>query len=288
MIVINPRAGRRPVTRDRVMAATRRIGVEADVEAPATVADMHRVILAASVEARLAVVGGDGTVNCAVNTLLSRQLDRLPILGVLPAGSGCDLLRTFGIPQRLEEAARHLIGDATYEIDVGELEGSWGVRRFANIGQAGVGAAAAETSRRLPRWLGSQRYMMAFGVRLPRFPASTISLVTPRRTIEGRALAVIFANGQFFAGGWNVAPKAMLVDGEFDLQIVDIAKTSAPALVPRIVRGLHLTDPAVTRISSPRFRLETEMAWPVEVDGDAIGNTPVDGRVLPAALRLKI
>lgn len=288
VVAINPHAGRRPVDSTRVTAALREIGVEADVEAPTTTSDMRRVVAEAAVAERVAVVGGDGTVNLAVNTLLEQEVERLPILGVLPTGTGCDLLRTFGIPQRLEEAARHLVGDSVYEIDIGVLEGQWGTRRFANVAQAGVGAAAVSTAARLPRWFGSRRYILAFGARLPRFPATEVSLVTPRRTYEGKALAVIFANAQFFAGGWNIAPKAMLVDGEFDLQVIDTPKSRAPQLVPKIMKGLHLADPAVTRISSPTFRLETEIPWPIEVDGDPLGNTPVNGRVLPAALRLKI
>ena len=40
-----------------------------------------------------------------------------------------------------------------------------------------------------------------------------MTIVTEKRTYESQALAVIMANAQFFAGGWNVAPRATLVDG---------------------------------------------------------------------------
>ncbi len=288
LVAINPAAGRRPVDVERVRRAMSAAGVEGDVVVPPDLAAMRRVVTDAAGEKRLAVVGGDGTVNLAINALYAAGSDTFPTLGVLPAGTGCDLLRTFGIPQILEEAAHHLRGDAVYTIDIGELTGSWGVRRFANVAQAGVGAAAAATAGRMPRGLGSARYMTAFGFRLPGFPAGEISLETDRRTYAGRALAVIMANGQFFGGGWNVAPKAMLVDGAFDLQIIDVAKTAAPALVPKVMKGLHLTERSVRRFSAPSFRLETQHSWPVEVDGEHIGNTPVTGRVLPAAINLKI
>jgi diacylglycerol kinase family enzyme len=72
------------------------------------------------------------------------------------------------------------------------------------------------------------------------------------------------------------------------LQVINVSKREAPALVPRIMKGLHLTHPGVRRRTAATFRLDTDVPWPVEVDGDAIGNTPVDGRVLPAAIRLKI
>ena len=99
---------------------------------------------------------------------------------------------------------------------------------------------------------------------------------------------MILANAQFFAGGWNVAPKAMLVDGALDVQIINCRKTSAPALVPKVIKGTHLGDPAVRRLSAAEFSIETDPPWPVECDGDLVGNTAVKGRVIPAAISLKI
>src|SRR5690606_20255291 len=117
-----------------------------------------------------AVVGGDGTVSLVVDALMHAGPERMPIIGVLPNGTGCDLLRTFGIPSTIEAAARHLAGPATYRIDVGRLDGAWGRRHFVNVAQTGAGAAAAETARHLGRRLGSARYPLAFAARLPRFP----------------------------------------------------------------------------------------------------------------------
>jgi diacylglycerol kinase (ATP) len=288
VVAVNPSAGARPVAMEGLRRALDEAGVEATIEVPPDVATMRRLIAEAVSAPRLAVVGGDGTVNLTVNTLFETGAAKFPILGVLPAGSGCDLLRTFGIPNDLTVAAAHLATDTVYPIDVGELSGSWGVRRFVNVAQAGVGAAAVYTSLRLPRRLGSGRYVMAFGMKLPRFPRTELELVTERRTFRGPALAVIMANAQFFAGGWNIAPKATLVDGLFDLQVIDSPKPSAPALVPKIVRGLHLTEKGVRRLTAAEFRLETRHIWPVEVDGEPLGNTPVEGRVLPAAIDLKI
>ena len=55
-----------------------------------------------------------------------------------------------------------------------------------------------------------------------------------------------------------------------------------------MIRGLHLSDRAMRRMSSAVFELECDVAWPVECDGEALGNTPVHGGVLPGAIDLKI
>jgi diacylglycerol kinase (ATP) len=287
LVLVNPNAGRRPSVAVRVRQVLSDIGVEATVEQVDGPEEMRRVAVASAATDDLAVVGGDGTVSLVVDALMHAAPARMPVIAVLPGGSGCDLLKTFGIPGDLEGAARHLLGDQTYRIDVGRLDGAWGRRHFVNVAQTGAGAAAAETAPRLSRRLGTARYPLAFAARLPGFPIADVVL-TGGRGYRGRALAVIMANAQFFAGGWNVAPKAMLVDGELDVQIINARKRQAPAIVPRVIRGTHLTLPQVHRMSLPSLTVSTSVPWPVEVDGDHIGTSPFDARVIPGAIELKI
>ncbi len=86
----------------------------------------------------------------------------------------------------------------------------------------------------------------------------------------------------------RIAPKASVVDGRFDLIVIEARRTRALSLFPRMKRGLHLTDPAVRRIVTSSFRLETRRPWPVEIDGDYVGETPVDGVILEGAIDLRI
>jgi diacylglycerol kinase (ATP) len=290
LVVVNHKAGRFAADPRRVREALGDAGVEFDLVAPQTPEETTTLLVeqAKSGRTHFALVGGDGTVNLAANALVPMALDPKPVIGVLPAGTGCDLLRTFGLPQDIVGASRHLATDSTYDIDVATLEGTWGIRYFVNVAQTGVGAAAAVTAPLMSRRLGAVRYPIAFALRLPRFPKASVRIVTERRTHESSALAVIVANAQFFAGGWNVAPKATLVDGVVDIQVIDTTKRMAPALVPKVIRGTHLADRAVRRFSAAEFSIETDPSWPVEADGDYVGNSPVRGRVVPAALRLKI
>lgn len=287
--LVNPDAGIRPADPDRVRAALAEAGVDGDVVVVHGIEQMQDAVVDVVRSGHHpAIVGGDGTVGRMAGALADSGIEKAPLLGILPAGSGCDLLRTFGIPHDLVAAARQLNGDASYLMDLGVIEGEFGRRVFANVAQAGVGAAAAETAVKAPRSVGSLRYSGAFALRLPGFPYAEVEVVTERRRHRGRALAVIFANGQFFAGGWNIAPKATVVDGLLDVQVIDVHKRQAPLLVPRLIKGLHLGHPGVKRLRASRVRLETSIPWPVETDGDHLGNTPVEVSVLPAALRLKI
>lgn len=287
MVLVNPGAGRRPADVDRVRAALSAAGVEGAIEQPDGREEMCRIAVASAPEYDLAIVGGDGTVSLVVDALMHAPPARMPVIGILPNGTGCDLLKTFGISGVMEEAAQRLAGDSTYRIDVGRLDGAWGRRHFVNVAQTGAGAAAAQTAVHIPRRLGPVRYPVAFAARLGRFPVADVDL-EGGRGYHGRALAVILANAQFFAGGWNVAPKAMLVDGELDVQVINARKRQAAVIVPRIIKGTHLSMSEVHRMSLPSLSIRTSVPWPIEVDGDFLGSTPFDARVIPGAVELKI
>ena len=289
LVVVNSAAGARATPPHQIRDVLASEGIDADIAFPATADESTRTIQEGVRQGRshFIVAGGDGTLNLATNALLDAGADK-PVLGVLPTVTGCDLLRTFGLPQEMSQAVRHLATEETYDIDVVTLEGAWGRRYYLNVAEVGVGAAAVDTASRMARRVGSARYPLAFAARLARFPRANVTITTERRTYESPALAVFMANGQFFGGGWNLAPRATLVDGVVDIQVIDAKKSQAPALLPKVIKGTHLPDPAVRRFTAAEFRIETDIEWPLEADGDMVGNTPVEGRVVPAAIRLKI
>lgn len=234
------------------------------------------------------VVGGDGTLNLVVDGLLSVEGAGPPTLGVVPAGTGSDFARMFAIPTHVEAAVEKAVHGEPYATDAMELTGEWGVRRGMNVFEAGLGASTVGWAERLPRVMGPVKYEVAFWLALPTFRPGSFVLEVEGRTFEGKGLVVVAANGEFFGGGMRIAPKASLVDGAFDMIVVDARRRDAFSLFPRMKQGLHLTHPGVRRVTTPWFRLTTEPGWPTEVDGEFLGATPVEGRVLPGAITMRI
>ena len=289
IVLRNAAAGPSAVPEARVQEALDRHGVVATIENPATREEMRQAACDAVERGRpIALVGGDGTISTVVDALAHEGIVSNAVVAVLPAGTGCDLIRTFGIPQSMEEAARHLTTPNTYRIDVGRLEGEWGVRHFVNVANTGLAAAVVESAAKLPRRLGGMRYLTAVVAAAPGFQACEVELSTPERSHRQHALMLVAANGQFFGGGWNVAPKALLVDGKLDTQLIDVPKTAIPRMLPRLTRGMHLSHPGVRRRSIGAFTFTPELEWPVEVDGDPIGHGAFQATMLPTALELKI
>ncbi len=289
-VIVNPRSGRPGEVERRARAALGTLNISHEVVV-SSAGDEVASIVAAGVEAgarRFAAVGGDGTALLVVNGLMSLDWDEPPTLAVLPAGSGSDFIRTFALPRSLEDAAAHLITEDVYPCDVGVLEGAFGRRYFLNVADVGVAAASVQIADRLPRKLGAVRYGAGFWLTLARFPAAAIRLEAGGRTYEGPAINVVAANGQFFGGGMNVAPRATVMDGLLDIQVFIGPRRHAFSVLPRVVRGTHLHHRAVRRFEAATFRLDCEPEWPVEADGEILGRGPVVGSLLPGAINFKI
>ena len=290
LVLVNPHAGRgRSVIADAV-AALRSHSVPADVlevDGLDALGDAVRDAAAAD-RRRLVAVGGDGTVNAVLNEIMAHGWNAAPLLGILPAGTGCDLLRTFGIGPDLDRAASRLAEGTPYPVDVGLAMGEWGRRYFLNVASAGATAAAARTAQRIPARLGSFRYVAAVAASLPSWRRIDARVEAGRREFSGLALTVVAANAQFFGGGFNIAPRASMVDGLLDIQVISSRRWEVAALMRKARGGDHLADPGVRRFVAPEARIEADPPWPVEVDGEPIGRTPLLVRLRAGSLRLMI
>ncbi len=90
-------------------------------------------------------IGGDGSLNALVNSLMKNNIT-MPEVSCLPGGSGSDFIRTFALPQNIEEAVEHLIFDNFYEVDVGLIKNKTDVKYFINVLNIGFLASTVEVS----------------------------------------------------------------------------------------------------------------------------------------------
>jgi len=242
----------------------------------------------------LVAVGGDGTVHEVVNGMIEgdRPVRDDAVLGVVAAGSGCDFVRTFGLPGDATRAARHLDGDRLYRIDAvradyldGERETS---RYFANIAEVGLGAATVKRAESLPRRLGRSRYFFGFWLSVSRFRPAELTVHADRKEWHGRANNVVVANCQFYGGGMKISPRSYPSDGLIDVQISTGPKSEAFTLLPKIYRGEHVPHAHIKELRAREVRVDAERPLPVEADGEVLGTTPAAFTVLPEILALKI
>lgn len=300
LLVVNRQAGRR-----RAAAVVRRLeealaghGVDYDLCTTSGPGDATR-IARDRLEAGgryLVAVGGDGTVHEVVNGMFrdGRTVVPDPVLGVVAAGSGCDFIRTFGLPTAPAEAAERLAGGDARALDVARIgyldaHGQEDVRHFANIAEAGLGGQTAARAAGLPRFLGPSRYFFAFWAALPSYQPATMRIeVDGVVAHEGRTVNVVAANARFFGGGMQISPRSDPGDGILELLVFTGRKTDSFTLLPRVYRGRHLPHPDILQLQGRCIRLESDQPFRIEADGEVLGTTPATVDVLTGPIRLKV
>jgi diacylglycerol kinase (ATP) len=300
LLVVNPRAGRGDQqVLERLVAALHARGVEPVVARTTRAGDAGPMAREAVRSGRrfVVAVGGDGTVHELVNGLIDAETGEVygddPVLGVVGAGSGCDLMRTFGLDRSPEVLADHLVTDDTLTIDIGRArttqpDGSEQVRLFANVAEAGYGGTVTHLANRLPRRIGRARYAAAIVGSVPGFRRVTTTVTVDGGTVTEPVCNVVIANAQFFGGGLKVAPRALPSDGRLNVQTWGGRPIDVLLAQPQLRHGTHLRRDDVREWQSRVVSVDAERALRVEADGEVLGTSPASFDVLPGALRLKI
>ncbi|HET8586648.1 MAG TPA: diacylglycerol kinase family protein [Candidatus Limnocylindria bacterium] len=294
VIILNPaaNAGRASALRPWLAAALRELGARLVVTSAAGEAEQVAAAAAADGWPRVVAVGGDGTVQEAINGIMAGPSARRPVLGVLAAGSGNDLARSLRLPRARHEALAVAVNGDPIAIDVAEAADASGRRRhFASAGGTGFDAQVAHAmARPRGRWQrGRVGYLLSTLAELRRYRNARLSLRWEDGTAgsveaELRALMVAFANGAYYGGGMRIAPEARLDDGLLDLCIVgDITRREAVRQLPGLYRGAHVTHPAVRMARAGRLEIDGEPSA-VHLDGEPFGQLPLRVTVRPRAL----
>jgi YegS/Rv2252/BmrU family lipid kinase len=247
--------------------------------------------------ALVVAVGGDGTVNEAVNGLmrLREQGAEMPELALLPRGTGTDFVRTFGIPTKLDGALRVVSHGRTREIDAGRVafrawDGSDGSSYFANVASAGMSGAVAERANTTSKALGGKASFFAATLAVfARWKPSQVEVAVDSERRSGLMYDVLVANCLYLGGGMKMTPEAVPDDGLFDVLLIgNITRTDLALTLPKVYRGTHLPHPKAELLRGRTVLVEAETLLPIELDGEQPGTTPVRFEIVPRALRLRV
>ena len=230
-------------------------------------------------------IGGDGSLNSLINSLMINNISN-PEVSVLPAGSGSDFIRTFAIPQNIEDAITHLRTENYYEIDIGLVKNQNNEKYFVNVLNIGFLADSVETSEKLPKIFKKFRYPISFWLKIIFASATETYVDTDRGEFNGDTFNISVCNAQYFGGGWNISPKSSLQDGLFNVQIFAVTKFKAMKIFFLAKRGLHLREPNIFVKKTSNIKLLTKQA--IEIDGDYFGNGPAEIFIKKRAIRFKI
>ena len=230
-------------------------------------------------------IGGDGSLNALVNSLMKNNIT-MPEVSCLPGGSGSDFIRTFALPQNIEEAVEHLIFDNFYEVDVGLIKNKTDAKYFINVLNIGFLASTVEVSEKFPNLFRAFRYPLSFWIKIITARAKEMTISNDKYEFKGMAFNICVCNAQYFGGGWNISPKSSLQDGLFNIQVFAVTKFKAMQIFFLAKKGLHLKESSVKlkRLS----QLTVNSKDPIEIDGDFFGYGPAEIFIKKRAIRFKI
>jgi YegS/Rv2252/BmrU family lipid kinase len=286
-VIWNSNAGRKTLSLTRLDEAGLHellLGAGLDVEtcptgSPAQAQALARAEVAAGARMVIAA-GGDGT----IGTVASELLDTGVALGMIPLGSVMNIPRMLGIPRDARVAAQIIAAGFTRDIDVGEANG----RPFFETASVGIGASVFREAQRVEGGdYGGLRRAIRNAFRY--VPRQMRVNLDDGRVIDTRALMVTVGNGPYMGLGMTVAPSARLDDGKFDVRIFrHFSKLDLFRHLSSIAFGRRQYSPHVTSERSRHVRIDGKRPLPARADSIALGYTPLECRVRPAALRVVV
>ncbi len=222
--------------------------------------------------------GGDGTINEVINGLVGSTT----ALATLPLGTMNVWARELHLPLQPRLAAQAMLSWNVQPIDLGQA----GDRYFLLM--AGIGFDAAITAgirADEKRRFGALAYVLRGIEQAIRIRGARSRIRIDGRTISGRVLMVVIGNSQLYGGLVKITHRASIDDGLLDVCVIRGDNgVSAVRHLFAILRRRYSHDPEIEYYRARTIQVTTTPRLPVQVDGDAIGQTPMLFRVAPRAL----
>ncbi|MCY4354976.1 MAG: diacylglycerol kinase family lipid kinase [Truepera sp.] len=242
-----------------------------------------RLVEALPGDARVLVLGGDGTVHEAALACLGSERT----LGLLPAGSGDDFAFALGIGRYdLAAAVATVRRGRVRMVDSGLVNGV----PFINAVGVGFDADITLQMQHVPQLIkGRAAYLWALLATLARHRCLPLTVdIDGRRVFSGPSLLVSTHNGPRVGGSFYFAPEASVEDGLFDVIIAgSIGRLGALAILPQVMKGRHLGHPQVFPFRGRRVKLRWGIPRPAHLEGELMAATSeFDLEIRPRSLRV--
>ncbi len=280
-VILNPCAasGRAARLEHPLRAQLARQGLASALLVPDSPAAARLMVDALPSASRVIAIGGDGTVQNLLTSLLAGG----HTLGLIPMGSGNDTARALGLARLgWRQALDHALITDAVAMDVGEArfdEADNAVSRhivFISSLTAGFDSAVNLRAKAAPGWLnGMPRYLWATLGELLALRHWPLKVITDGELLhDGPGLFASTLNTRSFGGGMPAIPHARIDDGQLNLLLAgDIRLGQVLHLLPRLLVGRHLHRPQVQHRAFSRMRIESTQPLPLAADGEYLGQT---------------
>lgn len=244
-------------------------------------------------------VGGDGTINEVVNgsMLLTEAVRSRVVFGILPNGTGNDFARSLQMKKSVGYLFKLLKQNKTQFIDLGQanftnLTFQRESRYFINIAEIGVGAKTVQYVNNEKKLLNPVLTFLWAVIRsFSGYKHQDVTILFNNITIIAKVVAVCFANGRFFGSGLGISPYSDISDGRLNLVLVGGIKMFDFILkLPLLRKCKPIKHNQVSYNTFTEASITSNMPhqFPFEMDGEFVGYTPIDVKIIPGVIQFLV
>lgn len=285
--IVNPvsGAGNKSVISDRISSHCRRLKTPYIIEE--THGPGHASALAEALAdrgyQRIAIVGGDGSVNEAAQGIIKSG----GVLSIIPAGSGNGLARHLGIPLQIESSIETALNGEIIAMDYGTMQG---LPFFVTCGvgfDAEIAHAFASN-----KWRGLTGYIKEILTIFPRYKAASYILRMPDRIRKTEAFTITVANASQYGNQAIIATGASVTDGQLDVCVIKkYPKIFGPHFGLKLfLSNLHDSS-FYRRYQQNNLIIESLSDEPVkaQIDGEPIWTkSPIDIKIVAGGVQITV
>lgn len=224
-------------------------------------------------------VGGDGTAFEVACGLMNTGVP----LGIIPAGTGNDFIKTVSLPKKPLEALDFILTHKPRPVDVGGLND----RLFLNVCGTGFDITVLDYTLAAKKYCrGLLPYLIGLVRGIAHYKPVHVRFTADGHTEERAVLICSVANGRFFGGGIAICPDAAADDGLLDLIVVEHKpRWQLPFLIPSLLMGRVLKFPFTSHKRCTSVELFSK-DMRLNVDGEILNIESARFHILPGALSL--
>jgi diacylglycerol kinase family enzyme len=275
-VLINGQAGNVSIDAIRTACDRALFRTEREYFSPNSQSELRDIVMRVSDSSdALVICGGDGTLNTAIQPLMTRLKSnmrpdgtsafRIPPILPLPVGTANDLASELGLGKRLEKTARRLIESDPHAIDVIEVKSEDRTVYMLTNGGLGIAAETADLANQLRtglrqsnplhhvlRILGSQIYELLLAGQLLTGRTKTwlcgwcVTVELENGQKRETSAPFIMVNNQPGLGGKYIpAPLTSNTDGTFNILLVESSSLAGIARSLLKIRRGQLPDESI-------------------------------------------
>jgi YegS/Rv2252/BmrU family lipid kinase len=217
------------------------------------------------------VCGGDGTIETVSCLLIGKRAT----LGIIPAGTQNNIALGLGIPNGVAEAVELLRNGRHSKIDVGIARSGENEIPFLEVCSVGLFSALFDSADSLQK--GDLTSLGGIFSTLTSFPLANIHILLDKnQNVELKGHVALIANLPYFGLNYRLTPDSPFDDGVLDLLV--FSEFTKLELVGNVLQTSNeeTGDHRIQRYRARKLTIRTDPAMPVQADGTALGNTPVE------------